>query len=667
MRSLLLIYFSVIHLAFSSPLLGQLKADFPSIGAQVFIEPGQSQEQIEQWFSLLEDHGFTSCRIRMFESYMKDENGHWDFRLFDAAFDAAAKYDIKVFATVFPATSFTDVGGIKLPHDSEHEQQIATYIEAMVRHYRDHPALHQWVLINEPGLGYLPQTPYVQSALEAWKDTVLTEAPASQEYRKYTFDEQRFLKDLNSHFLKWVATEIRKSDSKTLLHVNNHQIFQLADEYDFPKWMTFLNSLGASIHPSWHFRYFERSNYTLAAAANCDIINSGAGDKPFWVTELQGGSNSFSGYDPITPTTEEITQWLWASIGSGAEGIIFWSLNARQVGIEAGEWALLTNQQRPTGRLIAAEQVVRTMAEYPRIFEGMRPLPAKVHLLYTRESLWAEKTLHVEPSTYEGRNWGAGMKSMMSYYKAFHELGIGADIAEAGEFDWSNNDYSGSVMVVANQIAISNSDWERLKRFVERGGSLILSGLSGHYDEHLSNRFAIAGSTDFLGAELSEIKVVSDTFGLSFANSRLTGHLWRGELTPSDEDHTVYHHTQEFGKGSAVWLPSLIGLGDLLVDRQQLSNWLLKQSADWNIGSVSLKNAYPGLVTRHLRTADGFLTIFINKAPQQQTLALELDPNFEINYRPRVIVGEESLSIVEQQELSINPEQTIVVAWERKH
>ena len=46
--------------------------DHPVIGAQVFIEPGQTPEQIEPWFKVLADNHFSVCRIRMFEAYMKD-------------------------------------------------------------------------------------------------------------------------------------------------------------------------------------------------------------------------------------------------------------------------------------------------------------------------------------------------------------------------------------------------------------------------------------------------------------------------------------------------------------------------------------------------------------------------------------------------------------------
>ncbi|NJK95306.1 MAG: hypothetical protein HC905_10670 [Bacteroidales bacterium] len=84
----------------------------PMIGAEVFIEPGQSPELIDSWYRLMKENGLTICRTRMFENYMRKPDGSWDFTLFDYAYKAADKYGIKVWGNLFPATDFTDVGRI---------------------------------------------------------------------------------------------------------------------------------------------------------------------------------------------------------------------------------------------------------------------------------------------------------------------------------------------------------------------------------------------------------------------------------------------------------------------------------------------------------------------------------------------------------------------------
>ena len=118
----------------------QLEKDaVPFFGAQIFIEPGQTQPQIESWFKTLSENGMTVCRIRMFESYMLQPDGNWDFTLFDYAFRAADKHGIKVYATFFPATEKTDIGGWKFPKDEEQKNAFSQYIKALVTHYKDFP------------------------------------------------------------------------------------------------------------------------------------------------------------------------------------------------------------------------------------------------------------------------------------------------------------------------------------------------------------------------------------------------------------------------------------------------------------------------------------------------------------------------------------------------
>lgn len=67
-------------------------SDVPIFGAQIFIEPGQTEADIDTWFRMLKENGMKTTRIRMFESYMHKTDGNWNFNLFDTAFRAAEKY-----------------------------------------------------------------------------------------------------------------------------------------------------------------------------------------------------------------------------------------------------------------------------------------------------------------------------------------------------------------------------------------------------------------------------------------------------------------------------------------------------------------------------------------------------------------------------------------------
>ena len=129
------------------------QCDVPQIGAQVFVEPGQTPEDIDGFFRLLHDNGMKVARIRMFGAHMY-RGGEWDFSLYDEAFRAADKYGVRLFATLFPVTDeLNDVGGFKFPRSKAHLREIDDYITAVVSHFRQYESLWTWVLQNEPGSG----------------------------------------------------------------------------------------------------------------------------------------------------------------------------------------------------------------------------------------------------------------------------------------------------------------------------------------------------------------------------------------------------------------------------------------------------------------------------------------------------------------------------------
>ncbi len=112
------------------------ESNLPFFGAQVFIEPGQTPGEIDTWFRVMKEKHMSVCRIRMFESYMHKGDSVWDFSLFDEAFQAAERHGVQVFATLFPVTDKTDIGGFKFPRDDQHLHSIAVFIEKLVTHYK---------------------------------------------------------------------------------------------------------------------------------------------------------------------------------------------------------------------------------------------------------------------------------------------------------------------------------------------------------------------------------------------------------------------------------------------------------------------------------------------------------------------------------------------------
>jgi len=650
---------------------GSSSLQLPFIGAQVFIEPGQTPEEIDRWFRLLKDNNFSFCRIRMFESYMKKADGSWDFTLVDNAFRSAEKYGINVFGTIFPYTEKTDIGGFKFPRDEAHLLSVALFIKELTTHFSQFSSLYGWVLINEPGVGgKIPWTDFTRNKYNEWKQT-----HPQKEYTAKGFpvlvelSDQAFLYDLNTWYLNWLAAEIRKYDTTHELHVNNHAIFQNCAEYNFPEWRKFLTSLGGSAHASWHFGYFTRQQYAVAMSANSEIIRSGAGNIPWLMTELQGGNNTYSGGTPMCPTKEEIAQWLWIIIATEGKGSIFWSLNPRSSGIEAGEWALLDFQNNPSDRMMEAGRVARTLNNNGELFEKSRIVESDINILYIRQSLWAESKMATgSTQNFEARKPGGVIKSALGYFEAFCEMGVNANLKAFEEFDFGKQDYTGSTIILAHQISIPYSYAPVLENFVLKGGKLIIDGLSGFFDEDLHNTLITGFPFETLfGGSIREFKLVDNLFTIKWGDYNLPAHLWRGSIVPRSGQIAATYEGEPValrnrtGAGEVLWIPSLVGLGSRISgDYTSLSGFLSREAAK-SLANVPVrfKTAQKNMLMKTMYSGSSLITVVINKLEKPSLVDLDFGTKKTVG---KVLFANKQGKI-NGTRLQIGPEETMVVEW----
>ncbi|TCC97401.1 beta-galactosidase trimerization domain-containing protein [Pedobacter psychroterrae] len=639
------------------------------IGAEIFIEPGQTKEEIAGWFRTMQDSGMTLTRIRMFESYMHKKDGSWDFTLFDHAFEAGEQYGIKIYANLFPETEFSDVGGFKFPKSKDNFEAIASYIRHIVPHFVRFTSLYGWVPINEPGSGELPADPFTEEKLAEWKLNRTKPDYNSNGFTTFELAEQRFLLDHNTWFLNWLTQQIRLYDATHPIHVNNHDIFKQAAEYNFPEWRSFLSSLGGSAHASWHFGYFTRSQYALAMSANAEILRSGAGNIPWSMTELQGGNNTYSGKTPLCPTKEEIAQWLWINIASGSRGAIFWCLNPRRSGFEAGEWALLDFQDQPSDRMLAASKVCKVIAEHKEFFDNSTVLDSGFNVLYIRESMWIEKALQIAGASFEGRQVGGVMKSALAYFEVLSEMGINANFKEISEFDFDKADFSDEVIILSHQISIPSMYWQQLRGFVERGGKLLVEGLTAYYDE---NAYLIMGPgfplKDVFGGLVKEFKMVGDLYDVKLNHPDITlkAHLWAGSLAPDKGQAMAYYNDQviglrnDYGNGEVIWMPALFGLAARnTADYSQLAKLLEAEFSDRIRGlSIVFRHHHPGVLLKVLKYGEQLITVLVNKSKQRHEVAFR-----KHNLTSPEVLWSENARVINSQHILLAAEGMLVIKW----
>lgn len=693
-KQICLTFLFFLLLAFSA-----LRAqEVPQIGAQVWIEPGQSQAEIDSWFKTLAEHNMPVARLFIMWNYIETQPGKWDFSLYDMAFRAAEKHGVTIQATLTAnhGAAHTDSkfwykwqDGL-MPQSQNQLSQAEKYIEQVVKRYKTSPALENWWLQNEPGQ-LNSHDPLAMSHFKDWLEekyqhidslnahwTTNFESFQGIEYAKnwdgaggFTdptpyLDWNIFWRDYLTWYMNWVAEQIRQHDKEHPLHVNPHGIFDILPKYDLPGWRGFLSSLGASIHPSWHFGLFRRDQYALGVSAVCDIIKGAIEPKPFWISELQGGNNIWSGGQPLCPTPDDISQWVWTGVGAGAKKVIFWCLNARHTGGEAGEWSLMTFQDKPSERLEEAAQIAQTIEKNKDFFRKAEPakspatiiLSPETMLILSRKDLWND---------LPGRGAQAHIQSALGFYQAFQELGISVNLKQSDDFDWQKA--HNQLVVLPNMASVPTALIPQIETFVKNGNKLIVSGLSGYFDEHehnvLLDQFPLS---KVFGGSISEFKLIANEFPLQLngISAPLPVHLWQGEIAAQsgEPQATTQGKTtalrNAYGKGEVLWIPSMIGLGGWLYDNTALAA-LLQRESRWLFSEIPFRFAAhtPGLLMKTLENKGEYLTILTNNTLQEKQVLLETPQN----KTGEIIYGSPHGQHPDKGNFVLSARKTLVVRW----
>ena len=635
----------------------------PVVGAQVWIEPGQSREEIDHWFKILAEHRMPCARLWLMWNYIETEPDEWDFTLYDQAFDAAAKYGVMIQATLTanhgPAhldeSYWYHNQGESVSTSKDQMNEAEKYIRKTVEHYQNHPVLENWWLQNEPGQA----STHDELAMERFRiwlnEKYMNIEALNHSWITYfsSFDQIEydrswdglpgfyspqpyhdwnvFWRDHLTWYMKWIADQIRMFDNVHPIHVNPHAVFDILPKYDLPAWRNFLDSLGASVHPSWHFRILKRDQYAMGVSAVCQIIKGAIEPKPFWISELQGGNNIFSALQPLYPEPKDIGQWVWTGIGSGAEKIIFWCLNARRAGSEAGEWSMLDYQGNPSERLEEVARIATVINEHKEFFLKARPVQSSVTILLSPETMLVEARQD-RFRDIPGRASNAHVICALAFYEALSGLGISASIKQVDDFDWDGAETENHLAILPNMTCIPGKLVSKLETFVQKKNKLIITGLSGYFDEYENNWLQKGFPLEKLvGGTIKEIRLVDHIFNYQMNGmpDGLPVHMWETEILPvtgkieGKSRGRVIALRNNFGEGEVLWIPAMIGLGAWIYDNGPLADLLQNEIKNYNHCPFSFSGHYPGVLMKVLQNGGEYMIVLMNGKNEESNVIMD--------------------------------------------
>ncbi|MCC8169633.1 MAG: beta-galactosidase [Oscillospiraceae bacterium] len=307
-------------------------------------------------------------------------------------------------------------------------------------------------------------------------------------------------------------------------HFSDIDYRKLGEPLDITAWDNYIDN-------QWDCSDFE--NISMAHE-----LMRGVKNKNFWVMEQQSGP---CGWDRFggTPRPGQLRLWTYQSIAHGCEGLLYFRFRSAPFGMEQYWLGVVDHDGVPRRRYYEIKQTGEELKKLSDIFVGAKN-STDVLLVKSYEEVWChEIKCHTEGFDY--RN------TLYSYYRANNHLGTNP---VCGGEDMIGGEYK--VIYMPAYSMVSAEVEKRLEEYVQNGGTLVLTYLSGTRD--VNNNIvtsAIPGRLRKLaGTSVAEFD--SSRGDVELGNGFGVSKLWRDILEPETADIRVCYNGEYYKDSAAV-------------------------------------------------------------------------------------------------------------------
>jgi beta-galactosidase len=399
------------------------------------------------------------------------------------------------------------------PNQPLYHEHTRCIVRQMAEHYAHHPAIIGWQIDNEFGdRCYCPTCAqafqnWVRSRYESlddlnhswgnvfwshiyndWAEIPLPLTTGHSPNPGLALDFYRFASD---SYVRYQQIQLDILRQKCPHHFITHNFmgfkyrqidyFDLARNLDFVTWDNYRRTqwnMQAEVDPS-------------EAALAHDTMR-GLKRQNFWVMEQQAGPGGWE-IVSVAPRPGELRLWAYQAIAHGADAILFFRWRTARFGTEQYWHGLLDHDARPGRRY---QEIKRMGTEIKRAGEQIygSSVKAAVGMLLSYNSRFAFQIQANNPEfSYPDQ--------CQQIYRALYHHHIPIDVVSP------TSDLSAYKLVIAPALhVVSAAEAEKLKRFVQAGGVLVLTFRSGVKDERnaVVNQPLPGLLADLCGVEVEE-------------------------------------------------------------------------------------------------------------------------------------------------------------------
>ena len=626
-------------------------------------------EILDRDIELMKQAGVTSASVGIFAwTALEPEEGRYEFAWLDRVMDRFAQEGMFVFLATpsgskptwlsekYPEVRRVNKNGRRDASGGRHNHCMSSPVyrtktaqmnRALAERYKNHPALALWHVGNEfsgechcdacrmnfqKWLKAKYQT--LEALNEAWWSnfwnhtfTDWSQIPTFDEsIDGLSVDWLRFTNDQHVSFLRNEMAPLRELTPNVPCTTN---FMGTHEDTNYWEWSEHLDIISNDLYPMPDDRE-ETWKQSIASDFIHSMMRGMSGGKPWMLLECSPSSVNWGQINKLKRPGAHRQEVLQA-LANGADTIHYFQWRKGRGGFEKYHGAVVDHEGSDQGRVY---QECAAIGSELVSLESLcqQDLPqADIAIVYDWESRWAlnascgpkaAKAIQPYPSDIT-------TEACQAHYRALTVAGQSVDVLSVqSEF----TDYK--VLVIPALYMVSDALGARLQTFVEQGGILVGSYLTGYVDEnnrcHLGG-FPGAGLRETFGIWNEEVDYLHDETEVSIVAQ--LGETYRDvakdivEILHAESAEVLARTASEFYKGSPVVTSKQVGLGAAYYVGAKLGDDGLSQFYQQVLSVHALhpkiKMTMPkGVVIRQRESAQGTLAFLFNYKREAQLIEL---------------------------------------------
>ena len=365
----------------------------------------------------------------------------------------------------------------------------------------------------------------------------------------------RFCSDTIVQFVKMQADLLHQLTPQCPVTTNLRPLIHRFDHFDLAEVIDFVSiESTAALKPK-------------SAELACEIdmlrslkksdIRTPDGDAGFWVMEQKAGNVTWQDVNSLV-RPGMLRMFTYQLVSRGATAVLFFRWHQPRFGSEQFHGAVLPHRAQPTGRVF--QEVAQLGEEIKLLAPSIKgtQVQAETCILYSHDNDWVLQQ-SMQPNKYFNLR-----EHIQLFYTALHDRNILVDFARPTE------DLTRYKLVFAPSLhLLSGGEADRLKLYVQNGGTLVATFNTGLVDEH--NIAPDDGYphdlTDLFGLEVVEFDQLppGEENHLVFKGDFPTNHmhparLWCDIIEPK-ECRVIATYAKDFYAGRPALTLHTFGLG----------------------------------------------------------------------------------------------------------